>query len=112
MRYTYALETKGLKVVSVYVLSKEYTPNNGVRLTTRVYCMCGFWTPEYQSIDMLVMCTVDYTSYLIIYFYLLSLSISLASLVWRSSFVNDCILTINFGQAANLMTTHFMTNLL
>ena len=102
----------------MYALNNEYAPNKGeggegcVRLTTRVYCMCGFWTPEYQSIDMLVMNTVDYTGYSIIHLYLLSLPISFASLVSRSSFVNDCILTVNFGKAANLMTTRFMTNLL
>ena len=37
MRYMYALNRKGLKAESVYALNKGYAPNNGVRLTTRVY---------------------------------------------------------------------------
>ena len=37
MRYTYALNRKGLKAGSVYALNKGYALNNGVCLTTRVY---------------------------------------------------------------------------
>ena len=37
MRYAYTLNSKGLKAGSVYALNREYAPNNGVRLTTRVY---------------------------------------------------------------------------
>ena len=37
VRYTYALNKKGLKAGSVYALNKGYALNNGVHLTTRVY---------------------------------------------------------------------------
>ena len=37
MRYTYVLNTRGLKAGSVYALNKRYALNNGVHLTTRVY---------------------------------------------------------------------------
>ena len=56
MRYVYALNTKGLKVGSMYALNREYVLNNGVRLmfstTVALNVTLGLVTMNYMYIHV------------------------------------------------------------